>query len=435
MPLVLYAIASLAVVAPFLRGREFLREPASWAAFFLIYGGPLAMLASKTIGAPPNVSVFISALGGLACLLAIVGSYAGHGGATTTATNVRILLLLLVVGLALGSVTAGTSVTSLYRDAPTYFVLVLVGFIIGSSQTVEHFVSGAFLAIVATCAGSLVMYWAAPDLVTTNFSSLKLSWLHAGRLVGPFGHPNALGTLAALGVALGLSLVKTRARYLVLFVCGTAVLLTDQRSALLAVILCTGIDALWPGKTNAFTWMRTSLVVLAAAALVAINVVQSAVYEILNRREASVESRQQVYDYTFAQLDVILPLGIGVNGLYDRTAGIISAEGFAHAHNAWLTFLVAGGVLAGLSFLGLTMTSALRCFGGAPRDVSIPLVCVLALSLVESPVFPGSNWTIVSVATLSLVLVCRPLLRTSPLRRGVYPVAPAKTRMGEPWCR
>lgn len=432
MPLVLYAIASLAIAAPFLRGSQSLREPAFWAATLLIYVGPSAMLTSKAVGAASNMSVFVAIFGGLACLLAVVASYRGHGKEPTTTTNVHLLLLLLAVSLALGSATAGTSVTNMYRDAPTYFVLALVGFIIGRPRSVEHFIYGAFVAVLATCAGSLLLYSFVPELVTTNFSSLQLSWLHTGRLIGPFGHPNALGTLAALGAALGLTLVKSRTRYLVFIVCAVAVLLTDQRSALVAVILCLGLDMIRPGETNVFTWMRTSLVTLTAAGLIVSDVVQTAVFDILNRREASVESRQQVYNFILTQLDVILPMGIGVNGLYDRTAGIVSIEGFAHAHNTWLTFLVAGGVLGGLCFFVLTMTSTLRCIDSAPRDATIPLICVLTLCLVESPVFPGSNWTIVSVATLSLVIICRPLLGKSVFQGPPYPDGLAITRVSEP---
>ncbi|PNI10549.1 hypothetical protein CXX84_03620 [Arthrobacter sp. AFG7.2] len=410
MPILIYVVSSLALFIPLLgHKRVFLNSPGMLAAFFLLYLGPLAVMIARQYNLGAGTGMFACLAAGGASMYVVARKIAAGLG-TGNATTLRVGLSVIVISMVLGSALSSASPAGIHRDLPTYFAFFFVAILLGCVETTRQFVKGALWVILATCTGSLALYATVPELVTTNYSSLMNSWLQVGRLTGPFGHPNALGSLAALGAALSLVLLESRNRYLAYGLCVAVVVLTDQRSALFAALACGFIDVVWTRTRSAFDWLKTSLCIFGLLGLLLANVVQDAVAEMLSRREASVESRQQVYDYIFSNLNEILPFGIGVNGLYERTARLVSAEGFAHAHNAWLTLLVAGGAAAALCFLLLTVASLLKSFRAQNRFLAIPLAACFVLCLAESPIFAGSNWTITSVAILSLVLLFQPLV-------------------------
>lgn len=422
MPIFVYVMATLVMIVPMRRSfgnLAVLRDPIFWSAVALIYLGPLTILASRQLGMNATFPV-IGCLGaGLASLVLIVRDLPrAHG----SAVGPRIALATLGLSLFMGTVLSGTISTSFYRDLPTYYALLIAGILVGHRDLTRRFVVGTVWAILATSFGSLALYVSSPDLVTTNFTSFSGPLLHTGRLTGPFGHPNAVGTLSAVGAALSLTMLHGRSRYLAYGLCLTTVFLSDQRSALIAALICGILHVAWPARRSALTWLRTNLLVLGVLALLFTNVIYENVNNILNRREASVESRQQVYDFVLSNLSEILPFGIGVNGLYDRTAGILSRVGFSHAHNAWLSFLVAGGIAGGLCFLLLSLYAIGKSLQAQNLRLFPPLMTVVILSLAESPTYAGSNWTLISVASVCFVIMISPIaprLNSEPPPGGI----------------
>jgi O-antigen ligase len=175
------------------------------------------------------------------------------------------------------------------------------------------------------------------------------------------------------------------------------------------------------------------LLALGVTALLFTNVIYDNVNDILNRREASVESRQQIYDYVLSHVHEVLPFGIGVNGLYDRTHGILSRDGFSHAHNAWLSFLVAGGIIGGLCFIALTILALVKSIQHRDLKQFVPMITVVVLCIAESPTYAGSNWTIISVATVSVLVLVLPLTSSrhdNPLTVPPFRPRPAKAVEG-----
>lgn len=419
MPVLVYIFATLVAVA-LLRRRvgaiRTMRDPIFWSAVSLVYVGPLSVLATRQIGASPTIAGIGCLLAGAASLLVIVRIRARGPLRDSGQAGPRIALGAIGLSLFLGSLFSGTISTSYYRDLPTYYALLIAGILVGSPDATRRFLVGVVWAILGTSLGSLTLYVASPDLVTTNFTSISSTLLHAGRLTGPFGHPNAIGSLAAIGAALSLTQLSGKLRYAAYALCLATVFLSDQRSALIAALICGFLHIAWPANHTVLTWLRTNLLALGVIGLLLTDVIYENVNDILNRREASVESRQQVYDFVFSHLQEILPFGIGVNGLYDRTDGILAHAGFSHAHNAWLSFLVAGGLLGGLCFLLLTVFAAVKCLQPHQRRHFPALMTVIILCLAESPTYAGSNWTIISVASASILVLILPL--TSPPELG-----------------
>lgn len=409
MPVLVYLFSTLTVAIRLRRSPGILSDPVFWSAVSLIYVGPLIVLGCRQFSVSPTLAG-IGCLGaGVVSLILIIRAVSKEDRGASRATGTRIALVAIGVSLFFGSVISGTIAASYYRDLPTYYALIISGILIGHPALVRRFLVGAVWAIVAICVGSLALYVTSPDLVTTNFTSINSPLLHAGRLTGPFGHPNAIGSLSAIGAALSITLSTGKSRYAAYGVCLATVFLSDQRSALIAAMICGLLHVLRPPRHTALTWLRTNLIALGITALLLTDVIYENFNEILNRREASVESRQQVYDYVFSQLGQILPFGIGVNGLYDRTHGILSEDGFSHAHNAWLSFLVAGGMLGGICFALLTILAVARCLQTQNLWYLPAGVTVVVLCLAESPTYAGSNWTLISVATASVIVLLAPL--------------------------
>jgi hypothetical protein len=433
VPVLVYLFTTLTAAIRLRRSPEILSDPVFWSAVSLIYVGPFIVLGSRQFGISPTVAGIGCLAAGAVTLILIIRTLSKGDRGVPRATGTRIALSAIGVSLFFGSVISGTIGTSFYRDLPTYYALIITGILIGHPALVRRFLVGAVWAIVATCVGSLALYVTSPDLVTTNFTSISSPLLHAGRLTGPFGHPNAIGSLSAIGAALSITLFTGKSRYAAYGVCLATVFLSDQRSALIAALICGLLHVLRPPRHTALTWLRTNLIALGITALLLTDVIYENFNEILNRREASVESRQQVYDYVFSQLGQILPFGIGVNGLYDRTHGILSEDGFSHAHNAWLSFLVAGGVLGGICFALLTVHAVLRCV--QPKNLWYLPACVTVavLCLAESPTYAGSNWTIISVATVSVIVLLAPLALAIAPHSSTSRNSPdeATTKLGE----
>lgn len=412
MPVLVYVFATLVAVA-LLRRRVgalgTMRDPIFWSAVSLVYVGPLGVLASRQLGASPTIAGIGCLVAGAASVLVIVRVRAKGLQGGSGAAGPRIALAAIGVSLFMGSLLSGTISTSYYRDLPTYYALLIAGILVGSPDMTRRFLVGMVWAILGISLGSLTLYVASPDLVTTNFTSISSPLLHAGRLTGPFGHPNAIGSLAAIGAALSLTQLSGKLRYAAYALCLATVFLSDQRSALIAALICGILHISWPTNHTALTWLRTNLLALGVIGLLLTDVINENVNDILNRREASVESRQLVYDYVFSHLKDILPFGIGVNGLYDRTDGVLAQDGFSHAHNAWLSFLVAGGMLGGVCFTLLTVVAVVKCLQPHKRKHFPALMTVLILCLAESPTYAGSNWTIISVASASILVLVFPL--------------------------
>lgn len=412
VPVLVYLFATLLVVAPMRRALGtvgVVRDPVFWSAVSLIYVGPLTVLVSRQLGVSATLAGIGCLCAGAASLGLLMRAQSKETQKSPGLTGPRIALAALGISLFMGSLLSGTISTSYYRDLPTYYALLIAGIVVGSSNLTRRFLGGAMWAILATCLGSLALYVASPDLVTTNFTSISSPLLHAGRLTGPFGHPNAIGSLSAIGAALSLTHLEGKLRYVAYSFCLVAVFLSDQRSALIAALICGLLHIAWPAQHSALTWLRTNLLALAVIVLLLTNVLNDYVSDILNRREASVESRQQVYDYVLSRLDEILPFGIGINGLYDRTQGILSQAGFSHAHNAWLSFLVAGGLLGGICFILLTVLAIAKCVHPHNRRHLPALMTVILLGLAESPTYAGSNWTIISVSAVAVITIVAPL--------------------------
>lgn len=412
VPVLLYVVATLVAAAlcrRFIDARGALRDPIFWSAFSLTYLGPLAVLTSRQLGLSATFAGLACLCAGVVSLVLILRAPATTDAPVTGATGPRIAFVALGFSLFLGSIVSGTITTSYYRDAPTYFALLIAGFLVGRPDIARRFLGGTLCAILATCVGSLTLYLASPELVTTNFTSLTSPLLHAGRLTGPFGHPNAIGSLSAIGAALSLALAPGKLRYVAYGLCLATVFLSDQRSAVIAALTCGIIHLALPAQHTALTWLRTNLLVLGATALLFTNVIYDNLNDILNRREASVESRQQIYDYVLSHVHEVLPFGIGINGLYDRTHGILSRDGFSHAHNAWLSFLVAGGIIGGICFIALTILALVKSVQCRDRRQFVPTITVMILCIAESPTYAGSNWTIISVATVSILALVTPL--------------------------
>jgi O-antigen ligase len=156
------------------------------------------------------------------------------------------------------------------------------------------------------------------------------------------------------------------------------------------------------------------MLIVTAFGMLALTIGDAAWNDLLNRREDSIASRESIWAFAFKILPQSLPFGIGPNGFYDLSLQAGLDTGVAHAHDSWLSMLIGGGLLGGLCFTALTL---LAMFSLAKRFDDLPLVTsAIVLSLVESPVYAGSNATLIPVAILVLLLLTSPNWYTGSLK-------------------
>ncbi len=392
----LFLAAALVSLALLLRGSSVpIRSITTlWAVsiFFLL---PLAVFTTKALAVPQLAQVSAAVLFALASLAVIATKLVSRAWRRLDFLTV-VPLLLIACGLAVGEFVNRRPFEPIYLAT---FAAIL-GLVLFSRSEVSQILAIALRCTIAICAASIVVLFVQPSLVTTNFSSLNLASGIEGRLAGPFFHPNALGTIGALASPLALSNLRGSHRLIAMIVLGSAVFLSDQRAAWLATILSVAVYFSLKRRTSLIHWYNLTLAVMLGL-FVIVFFAASTVAQVASLRSDSISAREEIYGYFFGDLSQMLPFGIGPGGIYEVTRGIFLVP-VAHAHNAWLTFLVAGGLVAGAAFMFLFLRGCVICIRQGDIGRISFLSGVAVISLVESPSFVGSNWTLLPVAFMAI---------------------------------
>lgn len=379
------------------------------AAVNLFVLAPILLLAGKLGFLNPELARMAFAVLSVISLLIVAGDNlnARQRVRPVGIATPAVLLLVVALGMLLG-VSREIHVQSALKSAPTFLALAIAcTVILSSSLSRSRFIAVSSTAIVALCAGSLAVFALEPGIATNGYSTAGGALEGTGRLSGPLFHPNALGALAAVAAVYALARLKGVTRVLVLVILFAVVLLTDQRGSLVAVVIALPMVLMRGVRPSFAGWTLRTMVVLAILFAVTLVLSGGFLEEFFGRRGESLDERSQIWAFVSDHLGTILPWGIGPAAFQDLTAGALSATGYAHAHNAWLSALVSGGVLAGAGFIALTVLGVGRIWHGRDPYTLGMYLAVVSMSLVESPMIAEANWTLVPGATfawLALVL-------------------------------
>ncbi|WP_083508638.1 O-antigen ligase family protein [Arthrobacter alpinus] len=323
---------------------------------------------------------------------------------TSKRWELLIVVLVIISSMLIASVISRIGELTLFRDLPTYFSIIMGALLAASEIRSRDFRLAVAAALAANAAGSLVLFFMWPDIASTNYSTLGLESAYSGRMTGPLLHPNAIGSLMCLGFIYAVVYLAGWKRILAGTLIFSVVILSDQRSALVACLASIVVLLFWKKKRSIYSWFGSTIVLLAGSTFFVIDGTNM-INDLVNRRSESVSDRSDVLAFVVDNINGILPLGIGPNGLYDWTLISGFGFGFAHAHNSWLTMLVAGGLVSGGTFLVVSLVGVVRAARSIEPSDLAALSGVLVLSMVESPVFAGSNWSILPVAVLALYIL------------------------------
>lgn len=398
----LFCCVTLALFVYLKTGMDFqLRKASStWTiSMFLIL--PSVIFIIRNISLPQYSQFAAAAVYSIATIFVIVYQIITrtHESASRSSST---FVVLIISGLLLAELTNGRPFSVAYLAT----IAAIVPLLIFRSVQLIEILPIAALSVVSVCGASLAVLSFDPSLVTTNYSTLNLQLTAGGRFIGPFLHPNAIGTIAALSTPIVVFTMHRFRRMAAISILGCTVLISDQRSAWLAFLLALLLPLILRRRAPLVHWyfvtIGTMFVILTLTFFTRIGV-----ESFMSYRVDSVTSRLEIYSYLFGNLTTILPLGIGSSGIYETTSTDLSGA-VAHAHNAWLTYFAAGGLLAGVGLVCMFVRSLAVSAIQEDRGKVTMVVVAACLSLVESPSFSGSNWTLVPVAFLALAMWCVP---------------------------
>lgn len=207
-----------------------------------------------------------------------------------------------------------------------------------------------------------------------------------GRYVGLFSNANYAGIVAAMGIAIGIYLLRARrTRPLVtaaLAVLGTTLAMSGSRGALLAAAV--GLLVLILGRASRRTALRLSALGIAGAAVMLVaNPLLAAQVQRFFIRDAATDissGRLDLYAGLLRQFQGAPILGTGY-----RTSEL---TGGLAAHNIYLSVLVETGVIGAAVFVALILAIvAASRYGGAHRPLVAAAAAVAAMELTESSIF------------------------------------------------
>lgn len=240
-------------------------------------------------------------------------------------------------------------------------------------------------------------------------ASLVLLWFEyegavigsAGRLRGMTPGANLLGFVVLM---LGVLIVASgrwswRRLALVVLAVFTAVE-TGQRSsyAILIIVLAVALcNRLLAGVPSIVRWIG-----LFAAMVGSSTFLITVGFDLIDSRRDSAESRVEIWSFLLSRSELWWPFGIGNRGIWDLNVMDFSlSERFFHAHNQVLTWVVAGGVLAGIGCVFLALALA-RTF--AVSDIGV-LFSLIAVAMVESPLVTGGRGLLLPVALYGVLVL------------------------------
>ena len=340
---------------------------------------------------------------------------------------------------------------ALDRAAPfvrfVVFAAALQHWLLPDPATLRRFLQALGIVVALVVADCLLQFATGYDVFGRPYADL--------RLTGPFGD-NVPGTflgktsLPVLGMILGLTAPRAHggARWLVALLAGllaVTIALTGERMALLTFCLGLAFAALFTAGMRKF---------LLAGGLIAVSVIVGGL--LLNG-----DLRTRLVDATVADLDGFWGgryghifvrsvrlwraepvFGVGLKQFRDRCenpdfrfTGPIEKRCFSHPHNIWLEWLVEGGGIAFLGFLGLVglwireLATPFTRWSAPPLAAATCAAVLVFLWPLQSTMSFFTNWNaILFWLMLGLALaVCRPraLVRADPNHAGSGDAPPA----------
>lgn len=358
----------------------------------------------------PNQAVVIAGAGGALCLgLCVLPALesparpAKGAGLVLTFASIELFAALLngqieislygighTITILAAPVLAFSALRSLPRHQIATMVLVVGGGLIGASYVLEFM---------------------APSGAPSDQSRFGIA-ATLGRLSGVTTSPNAFGAVGLAFTLAALSAKRGRSRVLLVTIALPAVLLSQQRAAVLGAVL--------GGLT--FLYYRQKIVfILTAIAVTALALLPSSPFLVNSSAttdDTTVQSRLVVWRYVGQHWTEAIPYGWGPQGLRERSLALGLPEAYSHAHNQLINALVVGGVLMLLVMVGLIVRMLQVLNRADQADLVQQLVLILGLAplfLFESPMQTGMNpLTQPQVAVVWLVVA----LSLSPVARA-----------------
>lgn len=236
---------------------------------------------------------------------------------------------------------------------------------------------GASSLVVASYALAIAF----PDESATSLSRYA-NW-SIPRLAGATSNPNALG---AVGLILAISAIvsrRGRVRIYLVLLGVPAILLSQQRAALLGLVLV--LLASLAGRSRAL------VLVMAGVAAAAFTILAPPILRTESESgiadDTTVESRQEVWRFVFEHKWDAPLFGWGPRGLVEQTSAA-GLHGYFHAHNQVINAFSVGGIfllIALLTILGLMLLNAFRSEPAHRHRALVVSAGLVPLFMFESP--------------------------------------------------
>jgi O-antigen ligase len=239
--------------------------------------------------------------------------------------------------------------------------------------------------MVAILVVSLTMYVLTPAVAT--LSATRSTGVDDARLAGVFSHPNGMGAAAAVALLLALVMERGVARSMTVVLAVAALLLSDSRTALVAVAACVPLLLAAPRlQSTRVSSQARRLGVVVGALSGGFLLVQGLLTN--SSDVASVNGRTLVWDYVIEEWHSQRYFGAGPDGWTSARLLAAVPQYAGQAHNQFFeTLYLFGlfGVIVLTLLLVVNIASACRLFrAGNPLPLGV-LVCLLVTGFSESP--------------------------------------------------
>lgn len=238
--------------------------------------------------------------------------------------------------------------------------------------------------LLAVVVVSLGMYFFVPSVATLSGTR---SGVIDARLAGVFSHPNGMGAAAAVALLLSIATSKGLYRSVTIALAGVTLVLSDSRTALVAVAVCVPILLVAPGTTGARTSGQTRrLAVILGSLAGGFLLVQGLLTN--STDVASANGRTLVWDYVLQEWHTQPFFGAGPDGW--TSARMIAAvpQYAGQAHNQFFETLYLFGLFGVVSMVLLIAVGLVRAWRFWLVGNALPLAllaCLLVTGFSESP--------------------------------------------------
>lgn len=257
-------------------------------------------------------------------------------------------------------------------------VLTLAGLVFLMSDRVRLRITVKTMALVAV-SGSIINWW---DFFEPTFTKLP------GRAAGLYIAPNIAGNVIAMAMAAGVGAVPRRLRIVYLLLCGTGIFVTFSREAW----IIWGLAVFWLGWQGGVGSRRRRFAAVGVACIVGFGFTGLLFSGQLAPVVAHSSLKQYLDPHTAARLGIGASVLSGESAtqhedlIYDSLQEAASAPWLGHGlgftsewryslgpHDMYLLFLVEGGVIGAILYIGL-MCLLWRAGVGASKVVALQVI-------------------------------------------------------------